>query len=280
MSTETSELSRPQEPTLLRYNDVPRWLWGDEKSGQVADWLYTTSDKIHFIMFSLRPGAYWRHSNSFKPTYDADEGYYILQGSLTLHNPQTGEVCVAKQGDVLHFRRNTWHYGYNFTTGETLVLEAFAPVPAGISPDELSRSAPPPEKIQDRRYELMQNWPWNTQEASEGETIKVLRPSDWLHIIQGDAPPVRVSLFVSTDRLTMGMFTLLPGSTSDPETHSGDEVAVVIEGRVNIYLPETGSWFELHPRDGFFTPEGVRHSYYNMSDRLATLVFGVAPKYL
>ena len=37
----------------------------------------------------------------------------------------------------------------------------------------------------------------------------------------------------------MGIFTLLPGCASDPETHSGDEVAVVTKERVNIRLPDT-----------------------------------------
>jgi hypothetical protein len=46
-----------------------------------------------------------------------------------------------------------------------------------------------------------------------------------------------------------------------------------------MLLPDTEAWFEMHVRDGFFTPEGVRHQYFNMSDQPATLVFGVAPKY-
>ena len=279
MDANNSQLSRPQEPTLLRYRDVPRWLWGDGISGQVTDWLYTTSDKIHFIMFSLRPGAHWGYSDEFKPSYEADEGYYILQGSLTLHNPETGEVCVANQGEALHFRAHTWHYGYNFTSGETLVLEAFAPVPADMSADEISRSLSPPEKKRGARSEFMGNWPWNAQEANQAQTIRVVRPPDWLHIIQGDAAPTRVSLFVATEKLCMGIFTLLPGCASDPETHSGDEVAVVTQGRVNIRLPDTRGWFELHKHDGFFTPEGVAHGYHNMSDQPATVVFGVAPKY-
>lgn len=239
-----------------------------------------TTDKIHFIMFSLRPGAYWRHSDTFKPVYGADEGYYVLQGSLTLHNPQTGEAYVVNEGEALHFRKDTWHYGYNFTTGETLVLEAFAPVPADVSPDELARAAPPLTETRHGRYELMADWPWNSAQAQEGQTMKVLRPADWLHLIRGETMPARVSLFVATDKLTMGLLSLLPGGATDPETHPGDEVVVVTEGRVNVHLPDAGGWFELQPRDGFFLPEGVRHQYYNMSDQPAAVVFGVAPKYL
>ena len=282
MTSSAPGLSRPSEPRLLRYQDVPLILWGDSTSGEVCDWFYTTSEKIHFIMFSLRPGARWQHSDRFKPIWEPDVAFHVLQGSLTLHNPATGEVCVAHRGETLHFRRSTWHYGYNFTTFETRVLEAAAPIPADLSNEALNRmaqSVPPLEEVRKARYELMENWPWNMQKAREAETIKVLRPSDFLQIIQGEKAPVCVSLFVATDKLTMGQVTLLPGINTDVEAHGGDEVAVVTEGRINVRLPDTGGWFELSERDGFFTPQGTRHQYYNMSDKTATIVFGVAPRY-
>jgi quercetin dioxygenase-like cupin family protein len=274
-----AEPSRPREPRLLRCGDVPLWLWGDAASHRVSDRLYATSDKIHFIMFSLRPGAYWRHSDTFKPVYGADEGYYVLQGRLTLHNPQTGEVCLVNEGEALHFRRDTWHYGYNITTRETLVLEAFAPVPADITPDELARAAPPLPEVRSGRYELLGDWPWNSEAARQVQTLRVLRPPDWLHIIAGEKTPLLVSLFVATDKLTMGCFSLLPGIETDVESHPGDEVAVVVEGRVNLHLPGANGLFDLRRHDGFFVPGGVQHQYYNPSDQPATVVFGVAPKY-
>ena len=282
MGSASTPFSRLREPRLLRYQDVPLVLWGDTTSGQVCDWFYATSDKIHFIMFSLRPGAYWRKSDAVKPVWDPDVAFYVLQGSLTLHNPETGEVYVADQGETLHFREKTWHFGYNFTTRETLMLEAADPIPADLSNAALARmwqSMPPLQEVRNGQYELIGGWPWNCEERTRKQTIRLIRPSECLHLLQGDATPVCVSLYVATDKLTMGRLTLLPGVSSVIETHPGDEVAVVTEGRVNMLLPDTKAWFEMHVRDGFFTPEGVRHQYYNMSDQPATLVFGVAPKY-
>ncbi len=71
----------------------------------------------------------------------------------------------------------------------------------------------------------------------------------------------------------------LTSSQTEPEAHPGEEALIVLEGRVNIRLPDSGGWFELNPRDGFYLPPGIRHQYCNLSDRPAVVVFGVAPKY-
>lgn len=277
MSSKTKECT---EPRLLRYEETRRYLWGDPTSRQVVDWYYASSTKLHVAMFSLASGAHWRHSDTHKAYYGADECYYLLQGSLTFHNPKTGEVYVVEEGEAMHFRKETWHYGYNFSLSEVLIVCGFAPVPPNIaSAAELARNVPPLKEVRGGRYELLGNWPWNSGQIAETETIKVLRPANWLHLIQGDKAPLRVSLFVSTENLTMGLFPLLPGVVADPETHAGDLVAFVAEGKANVYLPEKSEWIEIGTRDGCFIPEGVRFQYANTYEQPARVVFAVAPKY-
>lgn len=267
-------------PRLMRHNDVQRYFWGDETSGQIIDWYYRNSDKLILSMWSIAPGGWWRHSEEHKSFYDGDECYYILAGSLTFHNPETGEVYVVNQGETLHFRGQTWHYGYNLGMQQTLILTSLAPLPADLTAaEDLAKLARPLDSIRGGRYELLGNWPWNKAQAREGQTIQVMRPTDWLHIIQGQKTAVRVSIFASTDKLTMGMFSLLPAVHSDPETHPGDEVAFVTEGRALVFLPETREVFDLHPRDAMYIPEGMPHQYFNESDQPATIVFATAPRY-
>ena len=273
--------SRPHGPLHVPYEQVPRMMWGDAQAGYVIDWMYPTSDNLHFTMFSLRPGAFWRHSENFLPSYGADEGFYVLQGSFTLHNPETGEVVVANQGDALHLRPNTWHYGYNFTDEETVVAEAFAPVPPfeEFTVEGLNRAAPPLQRVVGGRYDLMDDWPRSARRQNEIETLWALRPADWLHIIVGQTTPVRVSLFVATDKLTMGYFRLLPGTVADPETHPGDECALVLRGRLHVRVAGLDETYELSERDCFFAPAGVEHQYFNLTDQAVEVVFGVAPRY-
>ena len=93
-----NELPDPDPPRgrLIRYADARHYLWGDATSGQVKDWYYASSDKIHMAMFSLPPGGMWRHSETHKSYYYADECYYLLAGELTIHNPETGDVAVLQ----------------------------------------------------------------------------------------------------------------------------------------------------------------------------------------
>ena len=280
MTESPEQHSYTYEPRLLRHSEVERYIWGDDTSGHVVDWYHRNSDKLIVSLFSLAPGARWTHSEVHKSFYDADEGYYILQGSLTFHNPETGEVYVVNQGETIHLRRHTWHYGYNFGTEQVLIVAAFAPLPTDLTAaEELAAAATPMDNPKGGRYELLGSWPWNSEQAMDGRTVIHAREADWLHVIQGERTPVRVSLFLSTERLTMGIFTLLPGMTSDPETHPGDEVTFVTEGEAHVFLPETRQVFDMHRWDATYVPEGVPHRYINESSHPATIVFGVAPKY-
>ena len=39
------------------------------------------------------------------------------------------------------------------------------------------------------------------------------------------------------------------------------------------------NWWELNPGDGGFIPAECRHAFFNSSDGMAKLLFGVAPRY-
>ena len=51
------------EATALRRADVVTYTWGDEGSGEVQDWIYVSSEKIHQLVFGLPPGGVFRHSD-------------------------------------------------------------------------------------------------------------------------------------------------------------------------------------------------------------------------
>lgn len=265
------------QPRLLRFADVPRWVWGDDTAGRVADWGYSTTTRMNFIVFALAPGARWGWSENFRPSYPADEGYYVLQGELTVHNPQTGEVEVVRAGEALHFRQNTWHFGYNFTLSETLVVEALAPVPPGVSLEALERLAPPLMNVRWSRAELLGRWPAGAAEARATRTLFPMSPANWLHTLSGGRNPRRVSLFVATEHLTMGRFDVLPGQVCDPVAHAGEEVLLALAGTLKVMIPETGESFELGARDALYLPPRVAHQYVNGADQVAQALFALAP---
>jgi quercetin dioxygenase-like cupin family protein len=270
------------EPTHIPYAGVTRHLWGDECAGEVSDWIYVSSQKIHQLLFGLAPGGWFRHSDSFRTVFAADEVLYVLSGVMLLANPETGEVHPVRPGEAAFFRRDTWHHAYNHSMEPLRVLEFFAPPPSQGTSGAYAQTKADLREIKYAQDQLLGRWPMAQAEAREGATIHVLRESDHLCRLEGDKDPIFVALLAATEHLTVGMIHLLPGQKSAVQVHGGDESLYLLSGTLNMRLPDSEGqrWFELAPQDGFFIPQGASHQYYNLGDQPVRLIFGVAPSYL
>jgi quercetin dioxygenase-like cupin family protein len=272
-------------PAAIPYAAITRHLWGDEDAGEVADWIYVSSDRIHQLVYGLPPGGAFRHSDAFRTVFAADVVYYVLSGTLVIANPNTGEVQRLDPGDAAFFRRDTWHHAFNYSTEPLRVLEFFAPPPSQGTSGAYARAQPYLE-LADSRYARdgwLGRWPEAAAEESASRTIHPVRAGDvlWQLHVQGRERPLLVGLLVSTEHLTVGKIDLMPGQRSEPECHGGDEALYVLSGTVHVRpLGESGpGWLELSERDGCYLPAGTPHQYYNIGGEPASLLFGVAPSY-
>jgi quercetin dioxygenase-like cupin family protein len=120
-------------------------------------------------------------------------------------------------------------------------------------------------------------------DAQTAATIRVLREADRLWSLDPTDPRVLTGLAASTEHLTAGSVRLAPGGRSGVRRHAGATGLYVLDGRVNVLIEDEATqppvWFELHPRDGFYLPEGTRYRLFNMGGVFAELLFGVAPLY-
>jgi quercetin dioxygenase-like cupin family protein len=271
-------------PGAVRAVDAALKLWGDDTSGYVNDWIYVSNDKIQQLVFSLAPGARFGHSERHRTNLGADELYYVLSGVLVLANPETGEVHRVEAGEAAWFGPDTWHHGVSQGAGTLRVLEFFAPPPATGSSQPYANTKPylaTPTYVQD---EWLGSWPAAAARARERHTQHVVRREGVLWRLEG--PDVLVGILLSTEQLTCGSIELLPGQRTDVRSHGGDCAGYVVEGRLNLLLPEgiDGSggklWFQADPDDGFFVPADVPYRLFNMTDRPVRLLFGVAPAYV
>jgi quercetin dioxygenase-like cupin family protein len=268
------------EATPLRRRDVVTYTWGDERSGEVLDWLYVSSAKIHQLVFGLAPHASFRHSDEFRTIFAADEVLYVLRGTMMLANPSTGEAHRVDEGEAAFFRRDTWHHAHAVGPEPLRVLEMFAPPPAAGTSGSYARSQPMLDDVvlgDDRELGALVSGGSTTA----NDSIRVIRHNDLRWRLEPGLPhPTRVGLFASTEHLTVGLLQLDAGQRQEWHTHAGDECGYVIEGNVALSVegPDARKWFELHPGDGWYVPEGVEHRF-QAHEGPAQAIFATAPSY-
>lgn len=273
-SHSSSPRPRFDGPSAIPYATVSRYLWGDEESGEVSDWIYASTDLIHMLVYAVPPGGRCLHSDAHRTVFGADVTYVVLEGVLALANPETGEVQVARPGEAILFRRDTWHHIFSHSLDQLRVLEFFAPPPSTGASRKYAQTRPPLAEVRHSNDDLLGSWPSQTPEP----TLHHRNESSVIWRRDGDA---LVGILISTEHLTVGTMSLLPGRTGRVEAHGGDECLYVLEGVLNVrsWTDETEQWVELHPGDGYYCPIGTTHRYYNYGSTIAKAVFGVAPQW-
>ena len=254
------------EPTHLAYASVTRHLWGDPEAGEVADWIYVSSDKIHQLLFSMPPGGVFRHSAEFRTIFAADEIYYVLSGVMVIANPATGEVHRVNPGEAAFFRRDTWHHAFNYSREPLRVLEFFAPPPSQGTSGAYAKTKPNLTVSKYTQDELLGRWPMERAQIEPSDSFRMVRDADLRWRMEGkQGNETLVGLLCATEHLTVGKLYLQPGQRSDVQIHGGDESLYLLEGTLNLWCPEKDGqrWFELQPQDGFYIPAGAPHQYYN-----------------
>jgi len=82
--------------------------------------------------------------------------------------------------------------------------------------------------------------------------------------------------FVRTSSLSVGIY-VLEGGAKDPQTpHTDDEIYYIASGHAHMMVDDSdgvAKRFEVRPGAIIFVPAGMRHSFYDITERLAVLVF-------
>lgn len=243
------------KPTLVRANETSLLLWGDEQTGFVNDQFHAQSKQLVLVSISMPPGRRFHHSDTNKPVYTGHAGLYVLEGQYTVQFPDTGEVRVAEQGELLLLRGPQWHFGYNFSDRELRVLETISPLAAPGALDSLV--CPSPEAGFDRR--AIVDFP-ATRAAAR---LEVVTRRTALNIIVGEQHPLLLRVLASTDNLTVAVLDLIGGQRTDVFRFSRDATLYVEKGKIHVRIQTDGVWEELNPGDAYFFPEGTSWEVFN-----------------
>jgi mannose-6-phosphate isomerase-like protein (cupin superfamily) len=263
-------------PALIRRAEVTKHVWGDPEAGEVYDWIYASTDKVHMLVFGLAPGGAFRHSEEYRTIFAADELLHVLQGVLVIADPETGEVQRAEAGESVFFRRDTWHHAFALGPEPLRVLELFAPPPASGASSAYARAQPYLETSRYADDTRLGAWP---PAAPVEPRLRVLRPAD---VLWRRDLGVLCGVLVSTEHLTAATLELGPGEAATVHEHGGDEVLMALSGTVWVraWFDDAVHVFELEPEDVCYLPAGARHEYRNPGGGTARAICGIAPRYL
>ncbi|HWT23476.1 MAG TPA: cupin domain-containing protein [Solirubrobacteraceae bacterium] len=263
-------------PALVRRADVTRHVWGDPAAGEVFDWIYASTERVHMLVFGLPPGGGFRHSEDYRTIFAADEVLTVLEGTLVIADPETGEVQKAAVGESVFFRRDTWHHAFALGPGPLRVLELFAPPPAAGASSAYARRQP---FLAESRYAddgVLGRLP---AAAPAPPRLRVLRAAD---VVWRRDLGVLCGILASTEHLTVATLEVGPGEVAALHEHGGDEVLMALDGALWVRAWWDGGVhvFELEPEDVCYLPAGARHEYRNAGGRTARAICGIAPRYL
>lgn len=249
------------EPRVIRRDDTVAHVWGDTESGFVTDRVISSTDQLHVLEFDLPPGGEFRHSDNNKTVFGADVLYYVLEGSLLLTNPQTGEVVRAEAGTGRLFHRGTWHNGFNGSSTQAVrVLEFFSPPPSRGAASEFARSQPSLEttRYADPRWEG--RWPAARDESVAASSFHAVSALTALLSFRDNAPSHLVATLVDTEFLTVTENTVQPGHVEEFRPVTAESVIVSTAGELWVDVWSESVGFQatsvLRPGDSMYLPIG------------------------
>ena len=81
--------------------------------------------------------------------------------------------------------------------------------------------------------------------------------------------------FVRVPSFSVGIYVLAPGDTDLQNPHLEDEIYYIASGRAKMKIGSDAniSSFKVAPGTIIFVPARARHSFYDITERLAVLVF-------
>jgi quercetin dioxygenase-like cupin family protein len=253
-------------------------IWGDPEAGEVADWIYASTDLIHCLIFGLPARGAFRHSPEHRTVFGADELLFVLEGVMALANPETGEVIRVPAGEAAFFGRDTWHHAFAHGGEPLRVLEIFAPPPSAGTSGAYARTRPflEPDAVRYADDGVLGSIPLR---GDRGRSLHRLGERDavWrrhLGVLEG--------LLVSTEHLTAGLLEIDGGASTMRHAHGGDEILYVLDGTLHVraWHGDAVHVFELAAGHACYLPAGAEHEYRSYGRAGVRAIFGVAPDYL
>lgn len=268
-----------KEPALIRPDMEVSTIYGNAPH-QIPVHKYLSTDRLTCGDFIVPMGSFFDPPD----VHPGDEFYYMLEGTGTVFNPQSGDAYQVRQGEAFLIRGQVWHQVFNFGAKDVKILGTIAP--AIWSEEDMGSEIEYSNKA--RFYNPssgdLRVWPEKEQLPSENGMIHI-SPSNSLGVICGEHDHTLMLLFVNTARMQVGRITVPGNLCSEPEVHTGDEFVYLLHGEMVVSVETAGenrrsvskTSFEIREGDKLLIPENVTHRYLNLSAKPSSALFSIAP---
>ncbi len=259
------------KPTHIKYNLMDTYIWGDEESGKVKDWIYVSNDSLHQIIFGIEPGGNFKHSNEYRTIFGADELLYVLSGVLVINNPETGETHKINRGESVFFRKDTWHHAFNFSNEYLQVLEFFSPPPiTGTSGAYAKKQNLLTRSIYNRENEKKLSKSFINQKS-----FKIIKENDYIWSINGSKQETLVGTLIKTEFLDVKIITLNAFKKSHVFKFDKNTSYLSLNDKLKIKLINEKKDYSLKKNDGLYLPSSTEFMIENLNEFDARIIFCV-----
>jgi gentisate 1,2-dioxygenase len=258
--------------------------------------MYLSTEEITVCTMDIGPGG------MFDPPdiHPGDETYYILEGSITILNPLTGQSAEVREGEAVLIPKGALHSGYNFQDKTVKVLAVIAPLAHDKSGVSIDTNVPKKILFHDRKnfsaagsdfcfsnkagtVDDIGSWPEQGELLRKNSIIYPINEQKKLRVIHGNSRPVLVKFAVSNEFASVGELILPVGgqtaSYSEPLKHHGETFLFARDGDITVELMEKEKVYALNAYDGLYLPPKTEYRLINYSSKMINAIFAVTGKF-
>ena len=254
--------------TIIKYSKIKIHLWGDEESGFVKDWIYVSNKSLHQIIFGLSARTNFKHSNEFRTIFGADELLYVLNGTMVIGNPQTGEMHRVEKGEFIYFSKDTWHHAFNYSNEDLQVLEFFSPPPLTGTSGAYAKQKP---LLRNFRYG--QNYTLDPLKLSnKKKSFKKINKNEINWSLIGENQEQLMGTIVNTKNLKVHILKVLGGQSTPKINFVNHSVFFILENKLKVTLSNKKSKLAVNYKDSVYLKSGDCVQFYNQSRKEASII--------
>ncbi len=282
------------EPIYMDSTNIGQFIYPDfGLDYSDLNYMYYSSDKMTVCSMEIGPGGFFN-----PPDYHpGDETYFILEGTITQFNPETGMCIEVKENEALLIPKGTLHSAYNFGDKKVKVLAVIAPkivesqeFPTDVNGPKRILGYNPADfkgKTEDFRsayrygsVDQLGDWPENGALLREKKLIYHITEERKLKIINGDTRPILMKYSVSNDFHSVGEYIVPAGGVvtrrSEVICHDGETFLLGMEGPVAVYMMATRETYMLQHYEGLYIPPKTEYMLLNYESHTGRVIFAMS----